>query len=138
MAFYRSMADLLCHRHFFSCKDNTLNVWINNNNSSNSSSGSVQFTLRSPSRIAWHRLTLPCCYTYRHSSHTDVHSRGGSGWFSLLLSYLLEQVHSSRSCSLATLFCLYFSVYFAPVPDFWPHEAFAVSMQIICTVVGNL
>ena len=26
-----SMADLLCHRSFFSCKDNTLNVWIINN-----------------------------------------------------------------------------------------------------------
>ena len=26
------MADLLCHRSFFSCKDNTLNVCINNNN----------------------------------------------------------------------------------------------------------
>ena len=28
-----SMADLLCHRSLFSWKDNTLNVWINNNNS---------------------------------------------------------------------------------------------------------
>ena len=26
------MIDLLCHRSFFSWKDNTLNVWINNNN----------------------------------------------------------------------------------------------------------
>ena len=26
LAFDRSMADLLCHRSFFSCKDNTLNV----------------------------------------------------------------------------------------------------------------
>ena len=31
------MADLLCHRSFFSCKDNTLNVCINNNNNNNSS-----------------------------------------------------------------------------------------------------
>ena len=26
LAFDRSMTDLLCHRSFFSCKDNTLNV----------------------------------------------------------------------------------------------------------------
>ena len=29
------MADLLCHRSFFSCKGNTLNVWINNSNNNN-------------------------------------------------------------------------------------------------------
>ena len=34
LAFDRSMADLLCHRSFFRCKDDTLNVWINNNNRS--------------------------------------------------------------------------------------------------------
>ena len=30
LAFDRSMADLLCHRSFFSCKDNTLNVCESN------------------------------------------------------------------------------------------------------------
>ena len=33
------MADLLCHRSFFSCKDNTLNVRINNNNNTITHSG---------------------------------------------------------------------------------------------------
>ena len=32
LAFDRSVADLLCHRSFFSCKDNTLNVVLINNN----------------------------------------------------------------------------------------------------------
>ena len=31
LAFDRSMADLLCHRSFFNYRDNTLNMWINNN-----------------------------------------------------------------------------------------------------------
>ena len=29
LAFDRSMAELMCHRSFFSYKDKTLNVWIN-------------------------------------------------------------------------------------------------------------
>ena len=29
LAFDRSMADLLCHRNFFSCNDNTLNARVN-------------------------------------------------------------------------------------------------------------
>ena len=52
LAFDRSMADLLCHRSFFSCKDNTLNVWINNNNNNNTVAefGDHRYSVR---RLPW-------------------------------------------------------------------------------------
>ena len=56
LAFDRSMADLLCHRSFFSCKDNTLNVWINNNNNNMAINLSMQTVQRWAS--PWHYVCM--------------------------------------------------------------------------------